>query len=42
MNMVTSDQRNSLTTHLESCVYFWEQQMFTVTTFPFLESIKLM
>jgi hypothetical protein len=36
VNMVTGDHRNSLTTHLELCVRFWEQQMFNVTTFPSL------
>lgn len=40
MNMVTGDQRNSLTEHLELCVRFWEQREFTLQTFPFAESIK--
>ena len=40
MNMATGQQRNRLTTHLELCVRFAEQQMFSVETFPFSESIK--
>jgi hypothetical protein len=42
MNTVTGDQRNSFTSHLELCVRFWEQQMFNVTPFLLIESIKLM
>jgi hypothetical protein len=42
VNMLTGNQRNSLTAHLELCVRFWEQQMFNLTTLPVSDSIKLM
>jgi hypothetical protein len=41
MDMVTGDQRNSLTTYLELCVRFGSSRCSPLTTFSFVWSIKL-
>jgi hypothetical protein len=41
MNMLTSEQRHWLTTHLELCVRFAEHDFFRVDNFPYQDAIAI-
>jgi hypothetical protein len=41
MNMLTGEQRHRLTTHLELCVRFVEQDFFGMDNFPYQDAIAL-